>query len=255
MKFFKTIVKGNEPSIEIEKELINKLKKEGFIYRETNPDLVISIGGDGTFLRTVQDFVDEDPLYITINKGNLGYLCEYEANELDLIIKDLKNPTIKKISLLEGHFLDNIFFALNEIRVESLRGNSFKLDVAINGTFLESIRGDGCLVSTSIGSSGLAKSLGGSLVDNEIEMIEFVEKAPIENRTYKSIRTPFVLAKDKIIQISNISDDFSIIYDCKYIEHSQTNEPITIKLSDKKIRVLKNENSNYILKTRRTFLP
>ena len=151
MKFFKTIVKGNEPSIEIEKELINKLKKEGFIYRETNPDLVISIGGDGTFLRTVQDFVDEDPLYITINKGNLGYLCEYEANELDLIIKDLKNPTIKKISLLEGRFLDNIFFALNEIRVESLRGNSFKLDVAINGTFLESIRGDGCLVSTSIG--------------------------------------------------------------------------------------------------------
>lgn len=254
MKFFKTVIIGDSKTKELEKGLIHLLEKEGYIQNNENFDFIISIGGDGTFLRTVQDYYVRDPLFISINMGNLGYLCEFEGNEIDKVVKLLKNPLIKEISLLEGNYENENFYALNEIRVEATHGSSIKFDVKINDTFLETIKGDGCLVSTSIGSSGLARSLGGSLVDNEIEMLEFVEKAPIENKTYQSIRSPFVLNKEKVISICNINDKFAIAYDCKYKEFEKMNGDITIKLSNKKIRILKNAESNYILKTRRAFL-
>ena len=118
----------------------------------------------------------------------------------------------------------------------------------------------------------MARSLGGALVDNEIEMIQFVEKAPIQNRTYESIRSPFVLQKDKVIKIENIkNDEFFIYYDSKsdYLKNNDEffiyydsksdylrnyHDDIVIKLSDKKVRVLKNTRNNYIKKTHEAFI-
>lgn len=253
MKFL-TVCKQDESSLALEANVLKKLKERGYIYSKSNPDIVISIGGDGTFLRTVQDFFSINPLFVTINKGNLGYLCEFEDDEFDSVLENLDNPLIKEISLLNGKIDTMSIYALNEIRIESVKGNSIKFDISINDIFLETVRSDGCVVSSSIGSSGIARSLGGSLVDNEIEMLELIEKSPIQNRRYRSIETPFVLAKDKKITISSISEPFALVYDCKYQEIEDNSKEIIITLSNKKIRVLKNKHSNYITKTRRALL-
>ena len=86
-------------------------------------------------------------------------------------------------------------------------------------------------------------------------MIQFVEKAPIQNRTYESIRSPFVLQKDKVIKIENIkNDEFFIYYDSKSDYLKNYHDDIVIKLSDKKVRVLKNTRNNYIKKTHEAFI-
>ena len=166
-----------------------------------------------------------------------------------------KNHAEKEITLLEAKYSDKTYYALNEFRIESSKGDTLVFDVYINDTYLETLKADGCLISTSIGSSAMARSLGGALVDNEIEMIQFVEKAPIQNRTYESIRSPFVLQKDKVIKIENIkNDEFFIYYDSKSDYLKNYHDDIVIKLSDKKVRVLKNTRNNYIKKTHEAFI-
>ena len=235
----------------------NSLIKKDFIYDENNPELVISVGGDGTFLRAIQKYFYLNPLFANINFGNLGYLCEYRENELDNFISDisLNKHDEKEITLLEASFGGKRFYALNEFRVESSKGDTLVFDVFINDTYLETLKADGCLISTSIGSSAMARSLGGAIVDNEIEMIQFVEKAPIQNRTYESIRSPFVLEKSKVIKIENIKNSaFCIYYDSKSEYVKDYHGDIIVKLSDKKIRILKNIRNNYIKKTHEAFI-
>ena len=235
----------------------DSLEKEGLVYDENKPELVISVGGDGTFLRAIQKYFLFKPLFANINFGNLGYLCEYTEKELNDFIKDLldKNHEEKEIALLEASYSDKKYYALNEFRIESSKGDTLIFDVFINDTYLETLKADGCLISTSIGSSAMARSIGGALVDNEIEMIQFVEKAPIQNRTYESIRTPFVLQKDKVIKIKNIkNDEFYVYYDSKSDFVKSYHGDIIIKLGDKKVRILKNIRNNYIKKTHEAFI-
>ena len=86
-------------------------------------------------------------------------------------------------------------------------------------------------------------------------MIQFVEKAPIQNRTYESIRSPFVLQKEKVIKLENIKNkEFYIFYDSKSDLIKDYHDDIVIKLSDKRVRLLKNVRNNYIKKTHEAFI-
>ncbi len=256
MKFFISTI--DEQDAKQEANIIkNKLISYGYTYEETSPDIVISVGGDGTFLRSIQKYYDVNPLFANINFGNLGYLCEYSTKEVDELLNDLldEKHLEKKVSLLEAEINGIKAYAINEFRVEAPQGSTLTFDVSINNTFLERIKGDGCLVSSSIGSSGMSRSIGGALVDNEIEMIQFVEKAPINNKFYSSIHSPYVLNKDKIITISNIKpSNVWIYYDCKSWYLEDFDGTISFKISNKKIRFLKNKRNNYIKKTREAFL-
>ena len=256
MKFFISTI--DELDAQKEASIIkNKLIDNGFIYDEREPNLVISVGGDGTFLRSIQKYYKINPLFANINFGNLGYLCEYSTKEVSELINDILdiNHQEKEVSLLVATIKGKKAYAINEFRIEAAQWSTITFDVHINGTFLEKIKGDGCLVSSSIGSSGMSRSIGGALVDNEIEMIQFVEKAPINNKFYSSIHSPYVLNKDKVITINNLKPNSCwLFYDCKSVFLENISDPISFKISDKKIRFLKNKRNNYIQKTREAFL-
>lgn len=256
MEFCITSKEDNETLL-IKEKIKNELIKAGLNYNSEAPELVISIGGDGTFLQAVSKYFKIKPIFASINYGNLGYLCEYKSSELKDFISDLSslNHLERKIHLLEIKYNGKKKYALNEVRVESNDGHTLVFDVYVNGTYLETLKSDGCCASTSIGSSGMCRSLGGAIVDNEIELIEFVENAPILNRTYVSIRSPFVFAKDKVITIKNIKNkNFSIYYDCISDSIDELKGDIEVKLSNKYIRVFKNPRNNYIRKTHEAFI-
>ncbi|MBP5694911.1 MAG: NAD(+)/NADH kinase [Bacilli bacterium] len=256
MKFCITTNK-NIKAFEEALHLKEKLQNDGDIYDDKNPEIVFSIGGDGNLLKTVQRYLDVDPIFASVNFGNLGYLCEYKGNEIDKLIDDIKKDMInyKEISFLEANVNNEKLYALNEFKVISNNGKTLKFDVLINNTLLENFKGDGCVVTSSIGSSGLGKSLGGALVDNEIEMIQFVEIAPIKNRLVSSIGSPYVLNKDKVITLKGFKPNkFSLFYDCKSLNIDDYDGEISFKVSEKKIKFLKNYRNNYIEKTREAFV-
>ncbi len=271
------ISRGDIYSNKVKEDLISRLNLLGFknveddikkANKDINLDYVFSIGGDGTFLRSVQSFYEYNPLFITINTGNFGYLCEYKKEDYLKSLTDLKKRDInyKLVSLLKcevNKYLDNNnykideYYAVNEFRIHSSNGSTLKFDISIDDTFFETLKGDGCLIASSIGSSGIAKSLKGALIDNEIELLEFIENAPISNNGYTSLSSPFVLSKEKIFVFSNFSSSsFNIYYDSEAIEIKDFNKNdfIKIYLSNKKIRLLHNKEKNYIERTSYMFI-
>ncbi len=260
--------------------IINKCNDCNFTYiseKETSTlkdgeklDIVFSIGGDGTFLRSVHYYHKFNPIFININTGTFGYLCEFKIDEIEEIFPRLFQRSInyKEVSLLRldkykfkeesnSFSLTNSYFALNEFRIASIDEATIKFDIYIDNTFLECLRGDGCVISSSLGSSGITKSLKGALVDNEIEMLEFVENAPIFNKKYHSISSPFVLNKDKEFKLTNFfHNSFNVYYDCESlrINNFTKDDYISIYLDQSnKIRILTNPKTNYIEKTREMF--
>lgn len=271
------ISRGDIYSNKVKEDLISRLNLLGFknveddikkANKDINLDYVFSIGGDGTFLRSVQSFYEYNPLFITINTGNFGYLCEYKKEDYLKSLTDLKKRDInyKLVSLLKcevNKYLDNNnykideYYAVNEFRIHSSNGSTLKFDISIDDTFFETLKGDGCLIASSIGSSGIAKSLKGALIDNEIELLEFIENAPISNNGYTSLSSPFVLSKEKIFVFNNFSSSsFNIYYDSEAVEIKDFNKNdfIKIYLSNKKIRLLHNKEKNYIERTSYMFI-
>ncbi len=252
---------------ELDKLTFSEVNKEEVLLSKTNLDYVFSVGGDGTFLRSVQKYFKFNPLFITINTGNFGYLCEYKSEDILKILVDIKKRSInyKFVSLLKCEvFTNNLkkeYYGVNEFRIHSFNGSTLKFDIKINDTFFETLKGDGCLVASSIGSSGIAKSMKGALIDNEIELLEFIENAPISNNGYTSLNSPFVVSKEKVFEFTNFSiNKFNIYFDSEMVEvndfslESNNNDYVKIYLSDTKIRLLENSDKNYIARTSSMFI-
>ena len=141
------------------------LIKKGMEIDDAHPEVVISVGGDGTFLRAVHHFsnIDKDILYVGLNYGTLGFYNQYQKDELAQLIDDLKNKDyvvnsyrlLKGIATFEKETID--IYSLNEIRLEN-PFHTLISDVYINNELLEKFRGNGLIVSTSAGSSAYNKS-------------------------------------------------------------------------------------------------
>ena len=87
--YTKDIIKNKE-TISSLKDMISKY---GFEINEAEPDIVFFIGGDGTLLRAINKYLDkiERINFIGINEGSLGFLCNFEKEELSTIFEMLKN--------------------------------------------------------------------------------------------------------------------------------------------------------------------
>lgn len=249
--------KDNERCLKVSERLIDILVNEGHTLDEYNPEFVFSIGGDGTFLKAVHAYLNIDPIFIGINEGNLGFLCEFTLGDFN-IIKNIINDyqdNYKNYSLLGLEVNNETYYSLNEVRIESNDGSSLRFDISVNDDFLERLNADGVCISSSIGSSGINKGLGGALVSHNLEIMQLIEKTPINNRCYSSINSPIIFNKDDIITIDNFAyNKFSIYYDNQSYNLNNFNGTIKIYISDKKIRVLKHPNITFTNKVNDAFI-
>ena len=134
-------------------------------------DLALSIGGDGTFLRTARWVADKEIPILAINTGNLGYLTAFDISETGLIADTLfsgkfkiENRSLLKIDV-DGHSLDIWPYALNEVAVlRNETASMITVDTLLDGDDLASYLADGLIVSTPTGSTGYNLSVGGPVV-------------------------------------------------------------------------------------------
>lgn len=134
-------------------------------------DLVLSIGGDGTFLRTVRWAGGDNTPVVGINTGHLGYLAAYGVNETEAIAAALfdghcvcENRTMIEIVKPARRF-GSFNYALNDVAI--LRGDSssmLTMRVWLDGEELATYRADGLIISTPTGSTGYNLSVGGPIV-------------------------------------------------------------------------------------------
>ncbi len=135
-------------------------------------DVAISLGGDGTMLRTVDLVSAAGVAVLGINVGQMGYLTEAEPAELlaslerlvggryDVEERLMLDVTVHSSGPVGGHWL-----ALNEAVLEKPHtGRLARLEVAINGTFFTTYAADGVIVATPTGSTAYSFSARGPIV-------------------------------------------------------------------------------------------
>ncbi len=146
-------------------------------------DVIISIGGDGTFLRASKySFLKEIPI-MGINVGNLGFLTVVETcNMYEALDRLLKNKyEIEKRILLEGRFfkkrkvIENKelpYLALNEFAItRSMLGKIIRFEIIVNKISIKKFAADGIIISTPTGSTAYSLSAGGPIVEPKSEVI------------------------------------------------------------------------------------
>jgi NAD+ kinase len=138
-------------------------------------DVLVVLGGDGTFLRAARAVIDVDVPLIGINLGKVGFLSKAEANELEDVLARIVagEYAIDERMALEARIMPaggkeggTIHHALNDIVVaRGALARVCRLDVAIGPSHLATFIADGLVVASPTGSTGYSFSAGGPVVD------------------------------------------------------------------------------------------
>ena len=221
------------------KEVMNafdRLCQEGcFVRDDEHPDVVITVGGDGTLLGAFHRYRNhlDSIRFVAIHTGHLGFYTDWRNYEVDQLIESLKQDKGERVSY---PLLDvNVKFksgdvvryaALNEATLRKVNG-TLLCEVYINGELFENFRGDGLCVATPTGSTGLSKSLGGAVVHPRAEVMQMTEMASINNRVYRTLSSPMIFAKDNVLTLRPESKEGMVMaidhltYDANEIEEIQ----------------------------------
>ena len=135
------------------------------------PDLVITLGGDGTILSAIGLVHDSGIPLMGINLGRLGFLASVEKAKIEFALKELKkrNFQIESRTLLkidcDTPIFGNFPFALNDFTVHKRDTSSMiTIHTYVDGAYLNSYWADGIIVATPTGSTGYSMSCGGPIV-------------------------------------------------------------------------------------------
>lgn len=246
MKKYCIKYKNDDLSLEIVQKIHNGLQGQ---WQECtkSPDLCIVVGGDGTFLRAIASLKNIDQVsFVGIHTGTLGFFTDYQADEVTECINDIlyKKPKIIANKLLKIEHEDEVYWAINEARIE----NSIQtliVDVQIDGEYFETFRGTGLCISTQMGSTAYNRSIGGAIVFEGMSILQLSEIAGIHHRKYASIGSPLILADHQTITISGDNLDGSILcYDTLH-KLLPKKTSITFSLTNKVVKMARYRSLKY----------
>lgn len=179
-------------------------------YDEKDPDIVISVGGDGTILNSLHKYekICDKITIFGINTGHLGFITNFTIEEIDKVAEMINTGNFIKeqVGLIDYKITTALEVikgkALNEVTVIN-PPRTLIVDVLLDNEDFERFRGTGLCVSTPFGSTGYNKSLHGCVVDPKIECIQLTEIASINSKAYRTLASPLILSSDKEVTIKN----------------------------------------------------
>lgn len=247
MKYF-VVDRGDELSLRLTEQFHRLAHSYGMEQNEEKPDIVLSIGGDGTMLHAFHRFqhlVDE-LWFVGIHTGRLGFYADWTPDEIGQLAKLMNTPLeesnlrIAEYPLAEIQFTtaDGIetYLALNEFTLRGIE-ETMVAQLNINDDMFEMFRGDGICISTPSGSTAYNKAVNGGLIHPSLEAIQIAEIASINNRVYRTLGSSMILPKHHHCDIyPRTKKKVQLSIDHLY---SQRNDVISIRCKvapDKKIK-------------------
>ena len=212
-------------------------------------DLIISIGGDGTFIKTINFIKDSNIPLLGINIGRLGFLSNISKDNIQQALSLVKEKkyVFQKRSLLMVETENNLFgknnFALNELTIHKKDSASMiKVDASLNHNFLNTYWADGLIISTPTGSTAYNLSCGGPIVTPGCQVHMITPIAP-HNLNVRPLVVPDHMPIELSIEGRNRKFLLSIDGVSMGIKQG---EKITIKKADFMINVIKFEDNNFL---------
>ncbi|MEE8403284.1 MAG: NAD(+)/NADH kinase [Candidatus Hydrothermarchaeaceae archaeon] len=226
-------------------------KKVGFKDRKCkiedfDTDLILTLGGDGAILKTVDLIASKKIPILGINFGKLGFLTEIRQNEwkksLDRILDG--NYTIEKRNkieiLIDGEKVGN---ALNEaVIMTSEPVKMLNLEVLVDGQTAELVRADGIIISTPTGSTAYSMSAGGPIVDPDVSAFVITSISPFK----MGVRSFVVPQKSKIkVMAAEPKKGAILVIDGEHRRNLKPESEVLIRLSKEKAYFVKLDGDFY----------
>lgn len=252
-------------SKEVSRLLHRKLNQIGFtVPKEFDPEseLIISIGGDGALLGTLHRYDFPDIPILGINTGHLGFFQEIHPNELDefVFLYRQNRYNIQKMKTVRAIVTDGEkeyeYKGLNEIAIKADSSISVHLNISIGNSFIERFSGDGILVCTPAGSTAYNYSLGGSIVDPRLSILQITPIAPMNTTAYRSFTSSVVLPEELSVTVhpeQREDSGFLIVADGMEHKHKIITQ-VVLGFSDTVVRLMRFENYDFWTKVKTKFL-
>lgn len=231
-------------------KLVNELRNRGIqfylFHKEDDagilsdrPDLVLSVGGDGTFLETVLKVKALGIPVAGVNTGRMGFLANIPGDEIGNSIDQLcrNDFEIVERSMIEIAKPANIFDgetgeALNEITIQKANLSMIAIHVYVDEVFLNTYWADGLIISTATGSTAYNLSVGGPILSPGDESIIISPIAP-HNLT---IRPILVSGSSRLKMVMEArADEYLVTCDFRF-KRLPINEEIHIVRSGAKLK-------------------
>lgn len=211
-------------------------------------DLAISIGGDGTFLKTASRVGRKNIPILGINTGRLGFLADISPDEIEETLNEIYNHQYKveERSVLQlqcdNETLMQAPYALNEIAVLKHDSSSMiSIHTSINGAHLATYQADGLIVATPTGSTAYSLSVGGPIMVPHSQTFSITPVAPHS----LNVR-PIVICDDWEItlEVESRSHNFLVAVDGRS-ESCKESTQLRISRADYTIKVMKRCNHSF----------
>ena len=220
------------------------------IDEESNFDaaIALSIGGDGTFLRTAEKVARRGIPILGINTGHLGYLADASVENIDEVVDNLfsgnykiEERTVLHVATDSGVIIDNPF-ALNEIAI-SRQSTALMMSMHtwVNDSELTSYKGDGLIISTPTGSTAYNLSVGGPILEPTSNNIVL---SPIS--AHSLTMRPLVLRDDCTIRVTTNSraQQYLVSIDGRPFTFD-IGTSITVRKADFTVKVIQHTGHNF----------
>ncbi len=213
-----------------------------------NVDIVLSIGGDGTFLRTADAVGTSNIPILGINTGRLGFLADINVDDLNKAIDELlsQDYLVEERSILKVSYnnrnTEHTLFALNEAAILKQDTSSMlTLHTYIDDDFLTSYEADGLIVATPTGSTAYSLSVGGPILMPKSSSIVLSPIAP-HNLTSR----PLVVNQDVTIKVRTESRSNTFLVSTDGNSNVlETPTEITITKADYTLKVIKRKGHTF----------
>jgi NAD+ kinase len=212
-------------------------------------DLMITIGGDGTLLRSITYVRDLGIPIMGINTGRLGFLAtlkqEMLHSELNKILfgeYDIKERSLLEVSANNKTNFSDFNYALNEVSVGRKNTTSMiEIKTVLDSEYLNTYWADGLIISTPTGSTGYSLSCGGPIMSPSSQTFSITPIAP-----HNLNARPLIISDETIIELSvkGREESHLLSLDSKIIS-LENNTVIKIKKASFKIKLASLQNNSF----------
>lgn len=215
---------------------------------EQNPELLLSIGGDGTFLDAAVYVKDSGIPILGVNTGRLGFLANVSVSEISQAVEAIcaGNYSVEKRETLslevDGKILPGFDFALNEVSVLKTETSSLlKIHAYIGDVYLTTYWADGLIVATPTGSTAYSLSGGGPIVSPDCNNIILTPVCP-----HNLSMRPLLVPGDAVIRlvVEGRAGEFVLSMDSR-VKRMEDNRELKVCSGNSAIHVVKLESHNY----------
>lgn len=219
----------------------------------SNGDLLVVIGGDGTFLSAVKERIKENPVFVALNSGNLGYFSEFDYKDVrkfvDTIAKEdyriIEYPLYEvEVKIKNAPSIKEYF--INDAVIEKKSPNMIHLKASVDNKHDYRYSSDGLIISSSLGSTAYSMNAGGAITPYQFPILQMTPLLQSRYGAYSGILNPILLKDDSSIEIIpdyKVKRAFRIAVDGKEIKAKNV-LGVRIRKSAQTFKVLRTNDFN-----------